>query len=170
MIDINKLTANATDKVSTSTIKFMSAGASPAKKYVTAEMENLVNSKAGGSKRVHAKVVSNIEEGIQSIINQVESETTPMASPAKSRKNLDDIDLTLISSIQHEIKSRCEYGRKKAEGERDNLEDFLDNLAENCVKVMDSHIDRLAWKYKPKLALAQEKVDKLEKIVAEKEK
>ena len=64
MIDINKLTANATDKVSTSTIKFMSAGASPAKKYVTAEMENLVNSKAGGSKRVHAKVVSNIEEGI----------------------------------------------------------------------------------------------------------
>ena len=35
---------------------------------------------------------------------------------------------------------------------------------------MDSHVDRLAWKYKPKLALAQEKVDKLEQIVKAKEK
>jgi len=35
---------------------------------------------------------------------------------------------------------------------------------------MDSNIDRLAWKYKPKLKSAQEKVARLEKIVANKEK
>ena len=35
---------------------------------------------------------------------------------------------------------------------------------------MDSHIDRLAWKYKPKLDLAQEKVNRLEQIVKTKEK
>ena len=33
-----------------------------------------------------------------------------------------------------------------------------------------THRDRLVWKYKPKLDLAKEKVDKLEKIVANKQK
>ena len=50
------------------------------------------------------------------------------------------------------------------------LDNMLDKLGDACVKVLDSHIDRLAWKFKPKLDLAREKVAKLEQIVAIKEK
>ena len=35
------------------------------------------------------------------------------------------------------------------------LDQMLDSLGEACVKVLDSHIDRLAWKFKPKLDLAR---------------
>ncbi len=39
-------------------------------------------------------------------------------------------------------------------GQKKPLDELVDNLGDACVKVMDSHIDKLAWKYKPKLALA----------------
>ena len=57
------------------------------------------------------------------------------------------------------------YGYRQVEAEKKPLDHLLDNLGDACVKVLDSHIDRLAWQFKPKLALAQEKVNKLEQIV-----
>jgi len=53
-----------------------------------------------------------------------------------------------------EIATRLDYGYKKVENEHKPLDHMLENLEEVCLKVMDSHIDRLAWKFKPKLILA----------------
>ena len=50
------------------------------------------------------------------------------------------------------------------------LDNYLENLELTCGQVRSTHRDRLVWKYKPKLDLAKEKVDKLEKIVANKQK
>jgi len=66
--------------------------------------------------------------------------------------------------------SQIKDGFEHVHEEKQPLDSLLDNLGNTCVKVMDSHIDRLAWKYKPKLDLAQEKVARLEQIVKNKEK
>ena len=44
------------------------------------------------------------------------------------------------------------------------LDNYLENLELTCGQVRTTHRDRLVWKYKPKLDLAKEKVDKLEKM------
>ena len=55
-----------------------------------------------------------------------------------------------------EIKALGEYHEKKVNNEHlKPLDQMLDSLGEACVKVLDSHIDRLAWKFKPKLDLAR---------------
>ena len=73
-------------------------------------------------------------------------------------------------TVQHEILCQIDDGERRAVEEKQPLENLLDNLGDACVRVCDSNIDRLAWKYKPKLKSAQEKVARLEKIVANKEK
>lgn len=95
------------------------------------------------------------------------------AGKSRVKKNaamLDSIDLNLESTVTHEFQSRINYGYKQVMDEQKPLDNLLDNLGDACVKVLDSHIDRLAWQFKPKLALAQEKVQKLEQIVKQKEK
>ena len=57
-------------------------------------------------------------------------------------------------STLEEIDSRMNYGYRQGENEKKPLDHLLDNLGDACVKVLDSHIDRLAWQFKPKLALA----------------
>ena len=58
---------------------------------------------------------------------------------------LDNIDLNLESTATHEIHSRINYGYKQVMDEQKPLDNLLDNLGDACVKVLDSHIDRLAW-------------------------
>jgi len=87
-----------------------------------------------------------------------------------SNSTLDTIDPSLESSAQNELKKQYLQGMHKVNAEKQPLDQLLDNLGDACVKVMDSHIDKLAWKYKPKLELAKEKVAKLEIIVKNKQK
>ena len=72
--------------------------------------------------------------------------------------------------LLHEFKSRIQYGKKKVDDEYMPLDNYLENLELTCGQVRSTHRDRLIWKFKPKLDLAKEKVDKLEKIVANKQK
>lgn len=69
-----------------------------------------------------------------------------------------------------EAKASIDYGYQKVERESVPLQEKIEELEKMCVSVIDSHIDRLAWKFKPKLNLAEEKVKQLEQIVKAKEK
>lgn len=84
--------------------------------------------------------------------------------------DLNSIDLNMEATASQENKSTLEYGYQKVDKEKKPLDHMLDHLENVCTRVMESHIDRLAWKFKPKLSLAQEKVQKLEQIVKAKEK
>ena len=89
---------------------------------------------------------------------------------SKRHAKLENVDLMLSSTAAHQIASRVQYGYKIVDEEKNPLDALLDNLGNVTGKVLDSHIDRLAWKYKPKLELARDKVQKLRAIVEQKKK
>ena len=113
-----------------------------------------------------------LEQTTNSQMQQISGENFESTAHKRSKKlsMLDSIDQNRQVTSLEEIDSRMNYGYRQVEAEKKPLDHLLDNLDEACVKVLDSHIDRLAWQYKPKLALAQEKVNKLEQVCKQKEK
>lgn len=133
------------------------------------------------SNTVQAKAMLHLEQLASEAVRDVFDQTNTTAqngegidlTAASKRKKLsmlESVDTNKQFTTFDEIDSRMNYGYKQVAAEKKPLDHLLDNLDEACFKVLDSHIDRLAWQFKPKLALAQEKVAKLEQIVKQKEK
>lgn len=97
-------------------------------------------------------------------VNEVTGESYDHAgSRRKNKSSLQDtFEQILDGSLKNEIIEQIEEGKSAAKFEDGKLNNLLDNLRPACVKVLDSHIDRMIWKYKPKLQLAQEKVNRLQ--------
>ena len=154
--------------------------------FSMSELNKMISDKTQ-SKTTTAKITNQVQEEINKALSEHQEQTTQSMGMAhtgetfevaaskrymnaKPSNTLENVDLNLEGTVQYEIQAAKACGEKKANDAMKPLDYLLENLSDACVKVLDSHIDRLFWKFKPKLVLAQEKVARLEKIVEAKKK